>query len=255
MVNENDITAQEYKEIAFLAKAIINYQPENNPTSSESKAKFVDYLFDQISNSGYRDLLNRKYKDKYDLLFYTTNYLERNLYKLNQSTKQNELIQCMGWYATVSDLILLEDTAGIHHYSIYYPHEILYVKNKGDIYILKPKAISELQKNDTFFYNRHVGIVLNKYLLNGQLYFLVTEANSPKGAMEANKPMGIPYIYLVDEEKFTQAVGISDIYIARPTSRQNQVTPTDVPGEDIIKLIHIMTKQPKTLKIISSGFF
>lgn len=242
MVSENDIADKKYKEVAFLAEVISNYKPETLPTSAEDKAWFVDYLFDQISNSDYRDLLNRKYKDKYDLVFYTTNYLERSLYKLNESTKKNELIQCMGWYATVSDLILLGDTAGIHHYPIYYPQEILHIKNKGDIYIFKPKSISEIQKNDTFIYNRHVGIVLNKYLLNGVLFFLVTEANSPKGATEVNKPNGTPYIYLVDEIKFIAAVGISDIYIARQTSQQNQVTPAEAPGEDIVKVINDMTK-------------
>lgn len=230
-----------YLEIIYLANLIENYP---NPTSEQinqsDKADFEEYLRESLESSQYSNLLERKYQD-YNIDHYLDNYLVKHFGLYNQQTKTNEKIQCLGWFAIVSDLIVShyekDKLAGVNHYNILFPNEIFRIKNTGDITIFYPETFDDLQPGDVYIYEHHVGIILNIFTFEGEKYYLITEANSPKGSVEFYKPSGEPIVYLADQTKFLQSVGLRGLYILRPTSRASTTIPYSVPNSDFQNII------------------
>lgn len=232
---------KQYLEIIYLANLIEGYpNPATEQINQTDKAAFEKYLRENIESSQYSYLLERMYQD-YGIEHYLDNYLVKHFGLYNQITKTNEKIQCLGWFAIVSDLIVShyekDKLAGVNHYNILFPNEIFRIKNKGDITIFYPEAFEDLQPGDVYIYEHHIGIILNIFTYDGKNYYLITEANSPKGSVEFYKPTGEPIVYLADQTKFLQAVGFRNLYILRPTSRANRTITNGVPSSDFQNII------------------
>lgn len=236
---------KQYLEIIYLANLIEGYpNPASKQINQTDKAAFEVYLRSNLESSQYNYLLKRKYQD-YGINHYLDNYLVKHFGLYNQQTKTSEKIQCLGWFAIVSDLIVShyenDKLAGVNHYNVLFPNEIFRIKNTGDITIFYPETFEDLQPGDVYIYERHIGIILNIFTFEGKKYYMITEANSPKGSVEFYKPSGEPIIYLADQTKFLQAVGLRGLYILRPTNRANTTIPNSVPSSDFQNIITNMS--------------
>lgn len=100
----------------------------------------------------------------------------------------------------------------------------------GDVSAYRFTDFGSINKGDSFAYGEHFGVILDKYLVNGKYYFMITEANSPKGNLD-----GQPQTYLVSQDDFASRVNdLSKTYFLRLNKYDQGTTPASQPTPGVL---------------------
>lgn len=122
----------------------------------------------------------------------------------------------------------------------------------GDVAAYRFTDFSKINKGDSFAYGKHFGVILDKYQVNGKYYFMVTEANSPKGNLD-----GQPQTYLVSQDDFASRVNdLSKTYFLRLNKYDQGVTVSSQPTPGVLAEVSSYNDQavsPNSTPALTSG--
>ena len=219
--NSTDPTIVQLQKITYIAKIVREYDGILY-NDSEHVTAFNNYMEKNlqgiISSSDYKK--------------YYQNYIG-----LTFGLKEREIVQCLMWaYSTGiyssrnGEKPLYPDyNVSKGNQAIVYPSDQLtnpdFLRNVDIVENPKP---SNFQKGDYFTNNgdKHTGAIVETYILNNKWYAVVTEANSVKETGD-NKPLGNPYVYIVDEDGFKALVGQEGTKLIRNKNQDTFAPQTD----------------------------
>lgn len=139
---------------------------------------------------------------------------------------QFQITQCVLWQNLMDRIFPELNIADVSALQIYNASEVfdfinpnvyseveggrLYPTREGSIQFYQFDDISRVQRGDTCVYGDHMCTILDRYEENGQLYFLISEANSPNGLLD-----GTPQTYVVDEAGFMNLIRLDGVLFLR----------------------------------------
>lgn len=266
-----DSTPKQDRAVAFLDQVFNDYNnlhplPVGRNATLQEKTDFANYVRTKIGESDefkyILDLSVRNYNGTtYNYNYYETDYITKwyGFFQENINTVQQA--QCVEWQVLMrfiypelnlanlgannidqaSQVFTLAENEKLNAGQI--PIKTRMAKDpngaymyymSGDTVILHLNDLHDVQRGYTYVYGNHTGVILEKYVdENGNLYFLITEANSPKGDIN-----GLPVTYIVDEAGFMELIGFEQTGFVIPKNQLGVVIPPQPLPENLRQAIY-----------------